>query len=50
MQDDEVDLDINFRRAVHLLETRIVDPGWLIDFWRLIPECHFPHPSIEKIR
>lgn len=42
--------NLNFKRAMHLLETQIDSPEYLIRLWRLMGSAYGNVPSIEKVQ
>jgi hypothetical protein len=46
----KIDLNPDYIRAVHMLETRIKSPIDLIRLWSVFGPCIEAHPNIEDIR
>lgn len=49
MTNSEIEANINFQRALYLLENRISDPGSLFIMWRMLP-CQERVPQPEVVR
>lgn len=48
MDPSKIDKNLNFQRAMMLLEKRIEDPSYLIAFWRVMGDHYGKAPWPEK--
>lgn len=44
-----IEIDLDFRRAVFLLKNKITNAADLVNIWSFCGPCSEPCPSIEKI-